>query len=46
VEAGLEVALGVERIAYLIPAQIVLKPLQPQPATAGITARVINKPSR
>ncbi|MEQ1752213.1 MAG: LysR family transcriptional regulator [Prosthecobacter sp.] len=45
VEAGLGIALVVERIACLIPARIVLKPLQPQPAPVCIAAGVMSKPS-
>ncbi len=45
VEAGLGIALVVERIACLIPARIVLKPLQPQPAPVCIAAGVMSKQS-
>jgi len=40
VEAGLGIALVVERIACLIPERIQLKPLKPQPAPVAIAAGV------
>ncbi len=41
VEAGLGVAMVVERIACLIPDRILLKPLEPQPAPVCISAGVL-----
>jgi DNA-binding transcriptional LysR family regulator len=46
VEAGLGIALVVERIACLIPERIILKPLQPQPAPVCIAAGVMNRQSK
>lgn len=46
VEAGLGVALVVERIACLIPERIALKPLKPQPAAICIAAGVQERQSR
>jgi DNA-binding transcriptional LysR family regulator len=43
VEAGLGIALVVERIACLLPERVVLKPLKPQPAPACIAAGVQEK---
>lgn len=45
VEAGLGIALVVERIACLIPERIVLKKLQPQPAPVCIAAGVMSRQS-
>lgn len=45
VEAGLGIALVVERIACLIPERIVLKRLQPQPAPVCIAAGVMSRQS-
>ncbi len=46
VEAGLGIALVVERIACLIPERIILKPLQPQPAPVCIAAGVMSRQSK
>lgn len=46
VEAGLGVALVVERIACLIPERIVLKPLNPQPSPICISAGTLERQSR
>jgi len=46
VEAGLGIALVVERIACLIPERIVLKPLNPQPASVCIAAGMLERQSR
>jgi DNA-binding transcriptional LysR family regulator len=46
VEAGLGIALVVERIACLIPERIILKPLQPQPAPVCIAAGMMNRQSK
>jgi DNA-binding transcriptional LysR family regulator len=46
VEAGLGVALVVERIACLIPERIVLKPLKPQPAAICISAGMLERQNR
>ncbi len=46
VEAGLGIALVVERIACLIPERIVLKPLKPQPASVCIAAGMLERQSR
>jgi DNA-binding transcriptional LysR family regulator len=43
VEAGLGLALVVERIACLLPERLVLKPLAPQPRPACIAAGVLEK---
>lgn len=43
VEAGLGIALVVERIACLIPERILLKPLDPQPAPITISAGLLEK---
>lgn len=45
VEAGLGIALVVERIACLIPERIVLKRLHPQPAPVCIAAGVMSRQS-
>lgn len=45
VEAGLGIALVVERIACLIPERIVLKPLKPQPAAVCIAAGMLERQS-
>lgn len=46
VEAGLGVALVVERIACLVPERIVLKALQPQPVPVCISAGVTTRQAR
>ena len=43
VEAGIGIAIVVERIACLIPERVVLKPLQPQPAQVCIAAGTLDR---
>ncbi len=43
VEAGLGIALVVERIACMIPERIMLKPLKPQPAPVCISAGILER---
>ncbi len=43
VEAGIGIALVVERIACLIPERVVLKPLQPQPEPIHIAAGILDR---
>jgi len=43
VEAGLGIALVVERIACMIPVRVLLKPLKPQPAPVCISAGTLER---